>query len=148
MRRSMAVLEKSFSVVPGVTTTALLASRTQRGSAFLWGFGDLPGSRGPDGATGGRGEGARSEPGWAGPLALPTEGASRVALAPGALLPASAPGGRASDDPKGLDCGMESKNEDGPPLVLVAEEPEPPVEPASALPAPSPPAPLPPRVRV
>src|SRR6266852_5472390 len=104
MRRSIAVLENSFSVVPGVTTIALLASRTQSGSCFLWGLSGLPGGEG------GRGEGATSEPGTLTTGAVGNRGAL-------AAKPA-----------KGLEDGAGSTNEDCPTLEEVEDEPEPPAE--------------------
>src|SRR6266446_4075202 len=104
MRRSIAVLENSFSVVPGVTTMALLASRTQRGSGFLCCGGFPAGEEGETGRGGDKETGAFSDPG-----VLATGGASGVALAPRVVFAVSAPGGSESEEPKGLDGGNGSE---------------------------------------
>src|SRR5437016_1675072 len=93
MRKSIAVLENSLSVVPGVTTIALLASRTQRGSWFFflcpWLGLSFPGVRG-------RESGVRE------PLGEPG------ILAAGALWAVKAPGGRASEEARELAGGAAS----------------------------------------
>src|SRR5437016_2676147 len=123
MRRSIAVLENSFSVVPGVTTMALLASRTHMGSAFLCGLGCLPLSGWP---------GVES-----GPLSVVSGPLFGAAIGEPAAL-ATGTGGNSgallAKPAKGLEAGAESKNDPWLPLEPPEEEPEPPAE----LPAPSP----------
>src|SRR5260370_31701146 len=98
MRKSIAVLENSLSVVPGVTTMALLASRTQSGCWFVflcpWLGLSFPGVRG-------------RESGVRGPDAGCPIGEPEI-LAAGALWAVKAPGGRASEEARELAGGAAS----------------------------------------